>query len=332
MRPLLVILALLFALTAVFMLAAEGTQQAGALYHLATPSLTPASGATASSTQPPDQAALAADPPTPVRPAATPVPSPAATATQPPVKIDTPTPAPSPTPTTVPTPTPVPVKTTLDPKWDQALKLQNGHLVGIVTADSLNVRSAPKLDAPIVDTAYGRHPVEILEQVTGEGVDGLGVWFKIGENAYITASYVEPFTAAPPESPHDGHWVDINLSNFYLIAYDGSTATHVAIIIVGKEDHATPTGEFQVLRRVQNETMDAATLGVKKSSPDYYYLPNVLWTQYFTDAGHALHTNYWSEPWQYGSTGSHGCINLQEPDAHFLWDFLKAGSSIRIHY
>ena len=332
MRGLLIAVISLFAFTAIILLeAGVGQQQAEALARLVTPGETPTSRA---------PAAVATTTPVP-----TPWPTPAPATPAPtvaPTVAPTPTPTPAPSPTPVP-PTPAPKPTvagtpppspasTLDPKWQQALKLENGALAGLVTADSLNVRAAPALDAPIVGTVYGRHPVEIAQMVSGDAVNGQTTWFRIGDKQYVSADFVAPFTAPAPPNPHKGHWVDINLSSFYLIAYDGATPTHVAIIIVGKEDHSTPTGEFTILRRVPDETMDAATVGVPKNSPDYYYLPHVLWTQYFTNQGHALHTNYWSQPWQYGTTGSHGCINLQEPDAHFLWSFLMAGSPVSIHY
>lgn len=338
MRRLLIIFVAMFALATVFMFeAGVGQKQAEALAGLGTPNSNP------TAVHQPDATAT----PAPVTPQVS-QPSPPSSPTPVSTPSPTPTPSPSPTPipvTPTPTPKPKPKPTTtsaaatsatpagsLDAKWQQAMKLEDGAQVGVISADSLNVRSQPKLNAPVVATVYGKHPVEISQEVTGDAVDGQTTWFRIGDNQYISAAYVEPFTAPAPPSPHNGHWVDINLSSFYLIAYDGSTPTHVAIIIVGKEDHATPTGEFTILRRVPDETMDAATVGVPKSSPDYYYLPHVLWTQYFTNEGHALHTNYWSQPWQYGTTGSHGCINLQEPDAHYLWDFLKLGSPVRIHY
>ena len=356
MRTAAIVLTALVVLASVFILAGVGPSQADALVNLVTPGSgsTQASGTTASAgtaaarptqasattapTAPPTQPAQ----PTIAPPTATAIPTPTPTAvplatstpspTPTPVPTATPMPTPAATPTTAPTPTPAPASTALDPAWNDAMRLEDGNIVGLVTADTLNVRSAPKLDAPIVDTEYGRHPVEILGQVTGDAVNGLAVWFKVGDNAYITAAFMEPFTAPAPANPHDGHWVDVNLSTFYVIAYDNATPTHVAISIIGKVDNSTPVGEFKILRRVADETMDAATLGVPKNSPDYYYLPHVKWTQYFTNQGHALHTNYWSQPWQYGGTGSHGCVNLQEFDAKYLWDFLTYGSSVRIHY
>jgi len=345
MRGLLVSVLLLLAVTCVFLFEAGIGQQAEALARLVTPAETPRAAvsvdqsptvpptATLPATVTPDATAAPTPTPTPDPPTPTPTPVP-------PTPTPTPKPKPKPTPkptvaaTSAPTPeaTPATPASALDPSWQHAMKLEDGSIVGVIQSSSLNVRSQPKLDAPVVGTVYGKHPIEIQRIVAGDAVNGLATWFQIGDNQFVSAAFVEPFSAPAPDSPHTGHWVDVNLSTFYLIAYDGSTPTHVAIIIVGKEGDGTPTGEFQVLRRVADETMDAATVGVPKNSPDYYYLPHVKWTQYFTNQGHALHTNYWSQPWQYGTTGSHGCVNLQEPDALFLWNFLKVGSPVSIHY
>jgi hypothetical protein len=276
---------------------------------------------------------------TPVTPTATPV-----TPTPTPV-TPTPTPVtPTPTPTPVtPTPTPVPVTPTATPDattnapqmpagWDQAMHLQDGSLVGIVTSGSLNIRSAPKIDASIVDTTYAKHPVTVFEPVAGDPVDGNTTWYRIGDNEYVTSAYVEPFVRPTPQITYDGHWLDIDLATYYAVAYDGTTPVHVAIIITGTEGHGTPDGQFAIQRRVASEIMDSATVGVPKGSPGYYYLPNVKWTQYFADGGFAIHTNYWSSPDQYGTYGSHGCVNLMEPDAYFMWNFLTIGDHVSSHF
>lgn len=252
----------------------------------------------------------------------------------------TPTPAPTrtaATPTAVATPVASPtIPTTgphLDPGWQQAIKTEDGGTLGRVTADMLNVRSAPKLDAPSVGATYKMHPVTIYEAVVGDAVEGLPVWYRIGEGQYIAATYAEPFIATAPKSSYEGHWVDINLSTFYATAYDGDTPVYAAIIIAGQEREGTrtPVGEFTIFRRVESEIMDAATLGIKKTDPDYYYLPNVKWTQYFAADGVALHTNYWSHPSLFGARGSHGCVNLLEKDAAFFWSFVGNGSAVSVH-
>ena len=277
--------------------------------------------------------------PTPVTPTPTPV-TPTPTPVTPTPTPVTPTPTPvTPTPTetpSTPTPTTTPDPTTNAPQmpagWDQAMRLEDGSYVGVATSGSLNIRSAPKIDASIVDTTYAQHPVTIFEPVAGDAVDGNTTWYRVGDNEYVTSAYVEPFTEPAPPATYDGHWLDINLSTFYAVAYDGSTPVHVAIIITGTEGHGTPDGQFAIQRRVANETMDSATVGVPKGSPGYYYLPNVKWTQYFADGGFAIHTNYWSSPDQYGTYGSHGCVNMMEQDAYFMWNYLNICDHVSSHF
>ncbi len=274
-----------------------------------------------------------------------PRPSPTATASPTPVPMPTRAPEATPTPTPAPaTPTPVPATPaptptppsgvggpTEDVRWDLAIQTPDGARLGVVAAGSLNIRSAPRLDAPVVGRTYQRHPIPVYDEVAGDVVAGNAAWYRVGPERYVAAAYVEPFLAPRPATHHEGHWVDVDLSDYYAVAYDGDTPVYAALIIVGRDGYDTPTGEFRVLRRVANETMDAGTLGIPKGDPNYYYLPNVKYTQYFTNAGHALHTNYWSAPSQFGSRGSHGCVNLQEQDAAWFWRFLTIGSLVRVH-
>lgn len=210
--------------------------------------------------------------------------------------------------------------------------LQDGATVGTVTSGSLNIRSAPSTNASIVGVTYYKHPVTIFEAVKGEVYDGSTTWFRIGDGQFITSTLVKPFVYGTPKITYTGHWLDINLTQYYAVAYDGTTPVRVAIVIIGTEGHGTPTGQFQIMRRVANETMDSATVGVPKGSPGYYYLPNVKWTQYFAADGYAIHTNYWSSPAAYGTKGSHGCVNMMEADAYFMWNFLNIGSPVSSHY
>jgi lipoprotein-anchoring transpeptidase ErfK/SrfK len=221
---------------------------------------------------------------------------------------------------------------TRDPRWQQAVKTAGGATVGVVTTDSLNIRSAPRVTAPVVGTTYHRHTVPVYDEVQGDVVAADTTWYRVGKDQFVAAAYVDPFVPAAPSVSNKGHWVDVDLSRNYAVAYDGIKPVYAAIIIVGREGYGTPVGEFKVLRRVANETMDSATVGVPKGTPGYYYLPNVLWTQYFANGGFALHTNYWSDPSAFGAPGSHGCVNLREKDARWFWDFLAVGSPVSVHY
>jgi len=57
-------------------------------------------------------------------------------------------------------------------------------------------------------------------------------------------------------------------------------------------------------------------------------LKNVLFTQYFTNQGHALHYAWWKNEETIGRPGSHGCINLLLDDAQFCWDWAEIGTPV----
>ncbi|MGE3843896.1 MAG: L,D-transpeptidase family protein [Vicinamibacterales bacterium] len=264
--------------------------------------------------------------PTDVPPTATPMPT------------QTPVPAPTETalpPTVIPsTATPVPTEAppalTLngDPDWADAIHTTDGAVMGVITAVELNIRDAPSLNAAIVTTTYERHTVTVYELVASP--DDGDLWYRVGAGRYLSAWYVEPFVAPPPKETYAGHWVDVNLSAFYAIAYDGDTPVYAAIIAAGR-DGKTPIGEFHVFYRVEDEVMDSATVGIPKGDPAYYYLEHVLYTQYFKEGGYAIHGNYWTPPSQFGGFTSNGCVGLMNHDAGWFFQFLSEGSMINIH-
>jgi lipoprotein-anchoring transpeptidase ErfK/SrfK len=219
----------------------------------------------------------------------------------------------------------------LDPNWSRAVRTPQGDVLGVVTVSSLNVRSSPSIGSSVVGTLYNRHTAVLHGLVAGDEVGDVPAWYKIGENRYIAAAYVAPFIAPSPPKTYSGRWVDVNLSQFYLVAYQDNIPVYGAIITAGR-DGRTPIGEFQILRRVRNETMDSATVGIPEDDPDYYFLENVQYTQYFRSGGYAIHENYWSHPSSYGRFSSNGCVGLMEHDARWIWDFLGIGSRVHIHF
>jgi lipoprotein-anchoring transpeptidase ErfK/SrfK len=130
-----------------------------------------------------------------------------------------------------------------------------------------------------------------------------------------------------------GRWIDANLSTATVRAMEGNRVVYTALTTEGVPAHPTPTGHFTILRRVANETMDSATIGIPRNAPGGYYLTGVLYTQYFNNYGASLHYNYWSPDSAFGSqAGSHGCLGLRLADAKFFWNFATVGTPIYIHY
>ena len=126
-------------------------------------------------------------------------------------------------------------------------------------------------------------------------------------------------------------WVDVNLTEQAAVAMVGREWTHVALVTSGRPGWETPEGQFRIVRRVANETMTSAALGI--SDPDdQYVLRDVLYTQYFTWEGHALHLNYWRPDRVFGrERTSHGCVGMRLADAEFFWRHLSAGSRVVVH-
>jgi lipoprotein-anchoring transpeptidase ErfK/SrfK len=130
-----------------------------------------------------------------------------------------------------------------------------------------------------------------------------------------------------------GASIRVNLSQLVAQALVGSQVRYTAPITAGTPSWPTPTGTFRILRRVYSETMDSASIGIPHDAPGGYYLQGVLYTQYFTPNGNALHYNYWSPPAAFGSaTGSHGCVGLQLDAAAYFWNFATVGTPVVIAY
>lgn len=134
--------------------------------------------------------------------------------------------------------------------------------------------------------------------------------------------------AVPGPETVGERWIDIDLAGQSATAMIGEAPLYTALITTGKEGWETPRGEFQILYRVPDETMTSAAIGAE----EYYVLDHVLYTQYFTNAGHALHLNYWREDYYFGNIpSSHGCAGMRLADAEFFWNFATLGTRVVIH-
>jgi lipoprotein-anchoring transpeptidase ErfK/SrfK len=140
--------------------------------------------------------------------------------------------------------------------------------------------------------------------------------------------------ARPPEGVTfgpDEHWIEVNLSTQRAIGFVGAQPVHLALVSTGAPGWETPTGEFQIYMRIENETMDSLTIGIPHDDPWGYYLEDVYFTQYFV-GGVALHYNYWRDESYFGNVASsHGCVGMRYGDAKFFWDFATTGTRVIVH-
>ena len=133
----------------------------------------------------------------------------------------------------------------------------------------------------------------------------------------------------PPDIGRNETWVAVNLSQQAAVGMYGRGWVRRAWVTTGDDGWNTPVGQFRVLWRVYNETMTSAAIGIPAGSPDSYSLSDVLFTQYFTYEGHALHLNYWRPDWVFGNARtSHGCVGMRYDDAAFFWRHVGLGNRV----
>ncbi|MCT1557878.1 L,D-transpeptidase/peptidoglycan binding protein [Helcobacillus massiliensis] len=133
---------------------------------------------------------------------------------------------------------------------------------------------------------------------------------------------------APKEATSGDKWIDINLSNKTITAYQGTQKVYGPISMVdGKPGNETATGEFTTYLRYDKQDM-TNEYKYPKGHPKYYYTKDVPYVQYFK-GGYAIH----GAPWRssFGYAGSHGCINLPVQDAKWFYDWAPMGTKVVSH-
>ena len=186
--------------------------------------------------------------------------------------------------------------------------------------------SARAIDTPVEDVDKGRL-FRVDEPQQGYR---LLVWDpRENRQSYIGAEAVGP-TQAPFWSAfaEDGKWLNVTLTPpQHLVAMQGDVPVLQDLVTAGLQGTTKP-GFYRILRRVYDETMDSSTI---PNSTDHYYLKGVLFTQYFTGDGAAIHYNWWGPPRGFGYPGSHGCLGMRYDGSKFLWDWAGIGTPIVIH-
>ena len=211
--------------------------------------------------------------------------------------------------------------------WD--LSVWQGASIG-----ESNVRDQPTTKSATSKTlAYG-DPVVVVDWVTGEAVDDNDDgWAKLKENKFVYVRNIirsAPVSAPtlPSDAPDYGRWIDVHLTQQLMVAYEDRTVQRVTVMTSGKPGWETPEGHFAINTRVPNETMESGSIGAES----FYKLEDVLFTQYFTNNGHALHFAWWKNEQTIGRPGSHGCLNLLLDDSKFYWDWATIGTPVYCHY
>lgn len=126
-------------------------------------------------------------------------------------------------------------------------------------------------------------------------------------------------------SPFDiGRRIIVDLSEQRLYAYDNGRVVNTFLVSTGIARYPTPTGDFAVHRKIS--IMDYQwTYGPEH--PDNYDIKDVKWNLNFT-THYYLHTAYWHN--NFGHVMSHGCVNISELNAKWLYDWAAVGTTVKV--
>lgn len=131
---------------------------------------------------------------------------------------------------------------------------------------------------------------------------------------------IEP-RARPDEIGAGEKWIEVNLAEQYLIAYEGDRPVYVTLISSGRAYHPdepeanylTPRGLFRIRAKHLAANMDGDT-----AADGPYSIDDVPYVMYFQLA-YALHGAFWHRA--FGFPRSHGCVNLAPRDAQWVFNW-----------
>jgi lipoprotein-anchoring transpeptidase ErfK/SrfK len=147
-------------------------------------------------------------------------------------------------------------------------------------------------------------------------------------HAEIVADTPTPVYVAPTAAPNvpaqvagtgGKRWIDVDLSQQRLYAYEGDTLIRSFVVSTGTWQTPTVTGKYSIWIKLRSAPM---------SGPGYY-LPDVPYIMYFYK-GYGIHGTYWHN--NFGTPMSHGCVNMTIADAEWVYNFTSVGTVVNVHY
>jgi lipoprotein-anchoring transpeptidase ErfK/SrfK len=130
----------------------------------------------------------------------------------------------------------------------------------------------------------------------------------------LAAVDVESSPAVAAARASGEKWIEVNLSEQKVYAYEGTEQVNEFVVSTGLPGTPTVTGEFRMWARTPMQDMS----GGNRAAGNYYYLKDVKWVQYFYQS-YGFHGTYWHN--NFGNPMSRGCVNMTNDDAQWLFDW-----------
>src|SRR3954467_9276983 len=144
---------------------------------------------------------------------------------------------------------------------------------------------------------------------------GSGVW---GSGAHQTTFHIGR-----------SHISRVDVARHEMYVYDNGHLVKTFPISAGRDQYPTKNGVHITFEKSQVVTMDSATVGIPRNSPDGYY-EKVYWDVRISYGGAFVHAAPWSVAEQGLVNVSHGCVNLSSENATWFYNFSQRGDVVDV--
>ncbi|MBV9293046.1 MAG: L,D-transpeptidase family protein [Frankiales bacterium] len=145
---------------------------------------------------------------------------------------------------------------------------------------------------------------------------GHGVW---GQGSHSASFRIGP-----------SHISRVDVARHQMYVYENRHLIRTFPISAGRDQYPTKNGVHITFEKSQVVTMDSATVGIPRNSPDGYY-EKVYWDVRISYGGAFVHAAPWSVAQQGISNVSHGCVNLSVSNAIWFYNWSLRGDVVDVY-
>ena len=126
------------------------------------------------------------------------------------------------------------------------------------------------------------------------------------------------------------HISRVDVARHEMYVYDNGHLVKTVPISAGRTQYPTKNGVHITFEKSQVVTMDSATVGIPRNSPDGYY-EKVYWDVRISYGGAFVHAAPWSVAEQGLVNVSHGCVNISTENATWFYYFSQRGDIVDVY-
>ena len=127
----------------------------------------------------------------------------------------------------------------------------------------------------------------------------------------------------------DSHLSLVDAAKHQMAVITNGTLVKAIKVSTGSAKYPTHSGIHVVTEKKPTVTMDSATVGIPRNSPDGYF-ETVKWDVRISNSGEFVHAAPWSTSHQGNSNVSHGCVNVSNADGEWFYNYSQVGDVVQV--